>query len=73
MNLVFYYHIPILKKGESLFCPGFLGVFLDSIALEVDKLILIMHESESEEGANYKLIQKNISFLFKKCQKICIN
>ena len=63
MKFVFYYHIPILKKGNDLFCPGFLGVFLDSIALEVDKLILILHESESEEGSNYKLKQKNISFV----------
>lgn len=63
MNLAFYYHIPIAKKGDALYCPGFLGVFLDSIALEVDKLILIMHESESKEGADYELKQKNISFV----------
>tara|TARA_B110000046_G_scaffold177641_1_gene204695 strand:- start:6925 stop:8082 length:1158 start_codon:yes stop_codon:yes gene_type:complete len=63
MNLAFYYHIPITIKGDALYCPGYLGVFLDSIALEVDKLILIMHESESEEGSNYKLKQKNISFV----------
>jgi glycosyltransferase involved in cell wall biosynthesis len=61
MNLAFYYHIPITKKGEALYCPGYLGVFIDSIALEVDKLILIMHESE--EDSNYKLTQKNISFV----------
>jgi len=63
MNLAFYYHIPIIKKGDKLYCPGFLGVFLDAIALEVNKLVLIMHESKHETGSNYLLKQKNISFI----------
>lgn len=63
MNLAFYYHIPIIKKGNALYCPGFLGVFLDSLALEVDKLTLVMHESISKQDSNYKLKQKNISFV----------
>lgn len=62
-NLAFYYHIPIVKKGESLFCPGFLGVFLDSIAIEVNKLVLIMHESSCELDTDYKLKQNNIDFI----------
>tara|TARA_B110000467_G_scaffold163795_1_gene190760 strand:- start:4489 stop:5646 length:1158 start_codon:yes stop_codon:yes gene_type:complete len=63
MNLAFYYHIPIIKKGDELYCPGFLGVFLDSIALEVNKLVLIMHESKHGTDSDYMLKQKNISFI----------
>ena len=63
INLAFYYHIPIVKKGEELFCPGFLGVFLDSIAKIVNKLTLVMHESCYEIGSDYKLKQSNIDFI----------
>ena len=63
VNLAFYYHIPIVKKSKSIFCPGYLGVFLDSLAEHVNELTLVMHESNHELGANYKLMQKNINFI----------
>lgn len=63
MNLAFYYHIPLVKEGNSLFCPGFLGVFLDSIAAEVNRLTLVMHESQDRSDADYKLLSANITFI----------
>lgn len=64
MNLGFYYHIPIVKKEGGLYIPGFLGIFIDSLATEVDQLTLIMHEGAAENypGADYKLKEKNIKF-----------
>ena len=38
-------------------------MFLDSLAEHVNELTLVMHESNHELGANYKLMQKNINFI----------
>jgi len=65
MNLAFYYHIPITQKNQDLYTPGFLGVFIDSLASEVKHLYLVMHQSnETEsESADYKLKNNNITFI----------
>jgi len=65
MKLAFYYHITICKKGEDLYIPGYLGVFLDSLAKEVDELYLLMHQANHSavEEADYKLKNKNIFWI----------
>ena len=65
MKLAFYYHIPITQKKKGLFIPGFLGVFIDALANEVEHLYLIMHKSNAAESilADYKLKNKNITFI----------
>ncbi len=65
MNLAFYYHIPITQKKGNLYIPGFLGVFIDALANEIEHLYLIMHESNESESksADYKLKNKNITFI----------
>ncbi len=65
MKLAFYYHIPITQKKEALYIPGFLGVFIDALANEVEHLYLIMHKSNASESisADYKLKNKNITFI----------
>ena len=62
-NLAFYYHVPIISKNGNLFCPGYLGVFIDALAKEVDELVLLMHERETKQSSDYMLKQKNISCL----------
>jgi glycosyltransferase involved in cell wall biosynthesis len=62
-SLAFYYHIPICKCNEKLYIPSYLGVFIDSLASNVDILYLVMHEvSESGEG-DYFLKATNIEFV----------
>ena len=63
MKVVFYYHIPIQKKNDKLYCPGFLGVFLDSLASEISQLTLLMHELNEKLDYDYQLKQKNIDFI----------
>lgn len=65
MNLGFYYHIPISSSSGELKIPGYLGVFLDSLASEVRQLILFMHEARDFEASqcDYVLQAKNISFV----------
>lgn len=65
MNLGFYYHIALQLVGNEIKTPSYLGVFLDSVANEVDTLTLLMHEANSNEAkqCNYTLKGKNISFI----------
>jgi glycosyltransferase involved in cell wall biosynthesis len=62
-KLAFYYHIAIYKKGNLLFVPSFLGVFLDSLATNVEVLYLIMHEAENNLESDYLLKSANIKFI----------
>jgi len=67
MNLAFYYHIPITIKEGGLYIPGYLGVFITSLAKEVESLYLLMHESRpgssDVEEADYQLNESNISWV----------
>jgi len=65
MKLAFYYHITICKKGENLYTPGYLGVFIDSLAKEIDELYLLMHQANQWEieEADYKLKNRNIYWI----------
>jgi len=65
MKLAFYYHIPITQRGDGLFLPGYLGVFVDSLANSVEKLFLVMHESNEVEAreSNYCIQSKNIHWV----------
>ena len=65
MKLAFYYHIPVAAKKEGLFLPGYIGVFVDELARNVNKLYLIMHEATGREyeEADYQLECSNITFV----------
>lgn len=65
MKLAFYYHIPVVKQGESLKVPGYLGVFIESLAQVTEELYLIMHEARSFEAgeADYVLRSPNIKWV----------
>jgi glycosyltransferase involved in cell wall biosynthesis len=63
MNIAFYYHIPIYKHKELLYLPSFLGVFIDSLASNVDTLYLVMHEVTEKDEADYFLKSPNIKFV----------
>ena len=65
MKLAFYYHIPVAAKEGELFLPGYIGVFVDELARNVNKLYLIMHEATGREyeEADYQLECSNITFV----------
>jgi len=67
MKIAFYYHIPITIKEGGLYIPGYLGVFITSLAKEVESLYLLMHESRpgssDVEEADYQLNESNISWV----------
>jgi glycosyltransferase involved in cell wall biosynthesis len=65
MRIAFYYHIPISFINEHMMCPSYLGVFIDSLAREVDELYLFMHQANVNEisEADYTLEEENIHWI----------
>ena len=65
LKVAFYYHIPITIKNKNLFLPGFLGLFINSLAKSVDKLYLLMHKAKLEDEiiADCKLESRNIVWI----------
>ncbi len=64
MKLAFYYHIPIFISGNgNLFLPGYLGVFVDALAKEVEQLVLVMHTAKDNINTDYILKSKNITLV----------
>lgn len=61
MILGFHYHIPALEKDGVIYTSGFLGVFLDSLSLQVDELVCFMHSPLPSENfmMDYALKSKN--------------
>ncbi len=58
--IAFYYHIPFWKKDTDIYVPSFLGVFIDELASQVKKLVLILHEDAVKGDADYKIKSNNI-------------
>lgn len=64
MKLAFYYHIPIVPNEHDLMTPSYLGVFIDSLASEVEHLYLVMHEGPpSFTEADYTIKASNITWV----------
>lgn len=64
-KLGFYYHIVLTQGKDGLKIPSFLGVFLDSLAKEVDILVIFGHEAKAEEiiSCDYILKETNIQWV----------
>jgi len=65
MKLAFYYHIPIAEQNGILLLPSFFGVFIDSLASNVETLFIIMHQANDREvsDCNYQLNSNNITWV----------
>lgn len=64
MKLGFYYHIPLSYSGANYYLPGYLAVFVDSLAREVDHLTLFLHEEDfNNKDADTPLLEKNIAWV----------
>ncbi len=65
MRLGFYYHIPLAIKDGRMYLPGFLGVFIDALAAEVEELKLFLHHANTKEAglADHLLERRNISWV----------
>ena len=63
MKLAFYYHIAISDRQGAIAMPGYLGVFIDSLAENVDFLYLVMHEANDHEKEEAdEILYENTAF-----------
>lgn len=64
MILGFHYHIPAFKNN-GIFTTAYIGVFLDSIAKECEKVICFLHSPIEEEmpSMDYKIKSTNIELI----------
>lgn len=65
MRLGFYYHIPIAKRNNDLFLPGYLAVFVEALAKEVEEIVLFLHETPNKDimEADTLLTASNIRWI----------
>ena len=64
MVLGYHYHVPVLKRGEKIFIPSYIGVFIHALAERVTRLILFLHEDPNPNAAGYdfEISMGNIEF-----------
>jgi glycosyltransferase involved in cell wall biosynthesis len=62
MKLAFYYHIPFIISNGNYFVPGYLGIFIDGLANEVEELFWIAHSQKSNDLSefDYEIKSKNV-------------
>jgi glycosyltransferase involved in cell wall biosynthesis len=65
MKLAYYYHVTINSSHNEHSMPGYLGVFIDTLASMVDELYVIYHQANEVEAleCDYILQEKNIKFI----------
>lgn len=65
MKLAFYYHSPASKTSNNkVLVPSYIGVFIDSLADQVEHLYLLLHESASHTSmADYIIQADNITWI----------
>lgn len=65
LRIGFYYHIPLRCDNSQYFLPGYLAVFLDALAREVNHLTLFLHEENqvADLYADTPLQEKNIDWI----------
>ena len=65
MRLGFYYHIPAVMEDGKIVMPGYLGRFLDALALNCEELILFLHLPNPKENAkfDYEIQSANVKLI----------
>jgi hypothetical protein len=65
MKLGFYYHVPIYLYNNKLKISGLLGVFIDQLSQNCEKLFLVLHEANEFQikDCDYVLKGKNIEWI----------
>ena len=65
MKIGFHYHIPAVRSGADILMPGYLGLFIDSLAGKCQKLVCFMHSPLEHEMAemDYKLRSNNVELV----------
>ena len=65
MKLGFHYHIPAITNNGQILMPGYIGRFLDFLAVHCEELVLFLHTPGDSENPNfdYALQAKNVDLI----------
>ena len=65
MRIGFHYHIPAIRKGSKIKMPGYLGLFVDSLAEKCSTLVCFLHSPLEHEIAemDYELRSNNVELV----------
>jgi glycosyltransferase involved in cell wall biosynthesis len=65
MVLGFHYHSNFIQVGTQIKVPGYIGVFIDSLAEQVDELVLFLEEQTDTHSTeeDYVLSRSNITLV----------
>ncbi|MGQ9517897.1 MAG: glycosyltransferase family 4 protein [Anaerolineae bacterium] len=65
IRIGFHYHIPMLRRPDGLYTPGYLGRFLDSLAKHCEHLVCFMHSPlpDEENIMDYRLLSSNLEYV----------
>jgi glycosyltransferase involved in cell wall biosynthesis len=62
VRLGFHYHIPAIEKHGKIYLPGYLGVFIDSLAQECAQVVCFLHTPRPAERQrmDYEIRSSNV-------------
>jgi glycosyltransferase involved in cell wall biosynthesis len=65
MHLGFHYHVPAICKDNHIFMPGYLGRFIDRLAMHCKFVTCFLHEPRSNEISllDYPLAAENVALV----------
>lgn len=65
MRLGFHYHIPAEQRADGVYTPGYLGRFIDSLAVHCDEVICFQHSprASQRELLDYRMLSNNIKLV----------
>lgn len=63
IRLGFHYHVPAEQREDGIWMPGYLGVFLDSLADHCGRIVCFLHEPRAgeQQHLDYRLRSMNVS------------
>lgn len=65
MKIGFYYHVPAIEKEGSIWMPGYLGCFIDSLAGQCEHVICFLHSPNLAEAGlvDYRITSANVKLV----------
>lgn len=65
MRLGFHYHVPAILKNDIIYMPGYLGRFVDSMAVHCDSMLCFLHTPlrDEEPQMDYPLCSQNVKLI----------
>lgn len=65
IRLGFHYHIPAEQRADGIYTPGYLGRFIDSLAVHCEGVVCFQHspQSRQRDQLDYRLLSKNVQLV----------